>query len=132
MADTSVVAPVLSEPTTEDARGRMRVTMRRPPPPKPQPPPPPAVSPADLVGSDYATVLKILRRPDRVDNSALSVVWSYLEMDCRLQLFFYPDIETTKFHLVRFDLKNAAGEKVSNTDSCMQQFMARSDGAVSQ
>jgi hypothetical protein len=141
MAEATVEAPELTKPETEAPPGRQsnartRLASRRPAPPKDTKPPvkeAPAVAPAELVGSDYAAVLKVLRRPDSVDMSALSVVWSYAESDCRLQLFFYPDIETTTFHVLRYDLKNAAGGKLSNTNACMHQFMAaRNDGALSQ
>jgi hypothetical protein len=141
MPEASVEAPELTKPATEappgrPASARPRVASRRPPPAKDTKAPPveesPAVAPAELVGSDYAAVLKVLRRPDSVDTSALSVVWSYRDSDCQLKLFFYPDIETTTFHVLRYDLQNAAGEKLANTNPCMQQFMAaRTDGTLS-
>jgi len=47
-----------------------------------------AVAPADLVGFDFPHVLKLLRRPDMIQNSALSIVWTYAQSDCTLQLYF--------------------------------------------
>ena len=135
--------PDVKAPKPEQMASRMptprRPVVRRPPAPAKPPvaakePPkelPPPVQPAELVGSDYSEVLKVLRRPDSVQNSDLTVVWNYAETDCRLQLFFYPDIRTSTFHLLRYDLKNAAGEKLSNSNQCMQQFMvSRNDGAL--
>jgi hypothetical protein len=122
--------PMMSRPQ------RPRVaSMRRPPrvsreapkePPKELPPPP---APSTLVGADYAGVLKVLRRPDSTQNSALSVVWTYADPDCTLQLFFYPDIETKTFHLLKYDLKGAGGDRLESGGACMQQFVAtRTDG----
>ena len=85
-----------------------------------------APAPADLVGFDFPQVLQILRRPDMVQNSALSIVWTYAQSDCTLQLYFYPDIQTRIFHLLKFDLKDSSGERPNDSTSCMRH-MARND-----
>jgi len=91
------------------------------------------VAPGELVGFSFDSVLEVLRKPDTVEKNALSVVWTYAEADCTLQLYFYPDIQTTVYHLLKYDLKSAKGEKLSDTGACMQPLMAmRKDGAQSQ
>lgn len=85
-----------------------------------------AVVPSELVGFDFPAVLQVLRRPDSVQNSALSIVWTYSQSDCMLQLFFYPDIQTKIFHLLKYDLKDGTGEKPSDSNSCMRRI-ARTD-----
>ena len=88
------------------------------------------IAPATLVGFSFDSVLEVLRMPDTVEKNALSVVWTYAEADCTLQLYFYPDIQTTIFHVLKYDLKSAKGEKLSDTGACMQPLMAmRKDGA---
>lgn len=124
--------PMMSRPQRPRVASNRRPPPRAPQkePPKELPPPPPA--PATLVGADYTGVLKVLRRPDSMQNSALSVVWTYADPDCTLQLFFYPDIETKTFHLLKYDLKNAEGDRLDG-GACMQQFVAmRTDGVQSQ
>jgi hypothetical protein len=92
----------------------------------------PTVVPADLIGSDFAMVLHLIRQPDMVQTSALAIVWTYSEPVCKLQLYFYPDIETTTFHVLKYDLRDAAGDKLENTGQCMQRIMvARNDAAPS-
>ena len=137
--------PVINSPTVEDPQApqvasnvpRTRPPARRPASPaKPMPPAPgketptepdtAAVTPSSLVGYDFPAVLRVLRRPDTVENSALSIVWTYAQSDCTLQLYFYPDIQTRIFHLLKFDLKDGNGEKPSDTSSCMKH-MARND-----
>jgi hypothetical protein len=97
------------------------------PPPKRPPTPKLAetviVQPADLVGFDFSSVLQVLRRPDTVQSNALSVVWTYSEPSCMLQLFFYPDIQTKVFHLLKHDLKGAA-DGVAERNACMRDIMA--------
>lgn len=136
--------PVIESPTVEDPQAPQVASNmpRRPParrpaaPVKPMPTAPSkespaepdtaAVMPSSLVGYDFPAVLKVLRRPDTVQNSALSIVWTYAQPDCTLQLYFYPDIQTRIFHLLKFDLKDGNGEKPSDTSSCMKH-MARND-----
>jgi len=72
-----------------------------------------------------------LRKPDTVEKNALSVVWTYSETDCTLQLYFYPDIQTTIFHLLKYDLKGARGEKLNDSGACMQLMAMRKDGTQS-
>jgi len=107
---------------------------QRPPTPMMKPPPAvevDAVAPADLVGSDFSSVLQVLRRPDNVEDSSLSVVWTY-QTECRLQLYFYPDIRTKVFRLLKYDLKNSSGEKPANSNACMRSIMvAKNDEPAS-
>ena len=106
----------------------------RPPTPVMKPAPPPeveAVSPADLVGFDFASVRHVLRQPDNIENSALSVVWTY-ETDCTLQLYFYPDIKTKVFRVLKYYLKNSSGEMPANSNACMRSIMvAKNDEPAS-
>jgi len=98
----------------------------------PKPPALPRVVPADLIGSDFAEVLRRIRQPDTVQTSALAIIWTYSEPVCKLQLYFYPDIETTTFHVLKYDLKDAAGGKLDNAGPCMQRIIvARNDAAPS-
>ena len=118
------------------------VAPRRPAPTRQasaQPPAPPAsaaprtVEPGELVGYNFDSVLAVLRQPDAVEKNALSVVWTYAGSDCTLQLFFYPDIQTAVFRLLKYELKRASGEKLNDGGACMQPMMAmRKDGSQSQ
>lgn len=94
--------------------------------------PAPRIAPADLIGSDFAEVLRLIRQPDTVQTNALAIVWTYSEPVCKLQLYFYPDIETTTFHVLKYDLKDAAGGRLENAGLCMQRILvAKNDAAPS-
>ena len=91
------------------------------------------VEPADLVGFNFDSVLEVLRQPDSVEKNALSVVWTYSGFDCTLQLYFYPDIQTAIFRLLKYELKDSSGEKLNGGGACMQPMLAaRKDGFQSQ
>ena len=129
LQDVTVKKP---EPPTPKAP--MVASVMRPPPrppvvPAKKPPPPPkeevpTIAPGELVGSDFNSVLQVLRKPDTVQSSALSVVWTYSQMACTLQLFFYPDIQTKVFRLLKYDLKSDAGDKMADRSACLHDMMA--------
>ena len=134
-----VQEPKLALPTPMNPRppvvaSVMSARPPRPPMPMMKPPPPvemDAVLPADLVGSDFSSVLQVLRHPDNVEESSLSVVWTY-QTECRLQLYFYPDIRTRVFRLLKYDLKDSSGERPANSNACMRSIMvAKNDGPAS-
>ena len=136
-AQEQTIEPVIQSPITPEAE-MPRMASRTPnprdstirkrvaPPPKRVPLPklaePAVVAPADLVGFDFSAVLQVLRKPDTVQSSALSIVWTYSEPNCTLQLFFYPDIQTKVFHLLKHDLKGAA-DGSAERDACMRDIM---------
>ena len=84
----------------------------------------PNVMMASLIGSDFNTILNVFRSPDTVQNTNLSVVWIYSPPGCKLQLYFYPDIATTTFHLLKYDFRNSAGEILMSGDPCMENIIA--------
>jgi hypothetical protein len=141
LAKVTVDKPEAPPPKPEAPQQRMRTASAKPPstpparPPvapakKPTPPPAaakeeiPTVAPGELVGSDFAGVLQVLRKPDTVQSSALSVVWTYSQAACTVQLFFYPDIQTKVFRLLKYDLKSDAGEKTADRSACLHDIMA--------
>jgi hypothetical protein len=93
-------------------------------------PEPEAVVPSELVGFDFPSVLHVLRNPDTVQNSALSVVWTYAQPDCMLQLYFYPDIQTKVFRLLKYDLKDSTGERPSDSTFCMRRIARTDEPAI--
>jgi len=143
-----VDAPMMAEepqvteaPAADEAPRARAAAPRRPAPNRQaslQPPAPPAapprtVEPAELVGFNFDSVLAVLRQPDTVERNALSVVWTYSGSDCTLQLYFYPDIQTAVFRLLKYELKGSSGEKLNDGGACMQPMMAmRKDGSQSQ
>ena len=128
-----IQSPKISEPEMPRMASRTPnpkdTPARKPPPTPPKRVPLPklaetvVVAPADLVGFDFSSVLQVLRKPDTVQSSALSIVWTYSEPTCTLQLFFYPDIQTKIFHLLKHDLKSAA-DGAAERNAYMRDIMA--------
>jgi hypothetical protein len=139
---TAEEAPASEPPAAAGVPPARTAVPRRPAPTRQasaQPPSPPAsagprtVEPAELVGYNFDSVLTVLRQPDAVEKNALSVVWTYAGSDCTLQLYFYPDIRTAVFRLLKYELKRNSGEKLNESGACMQPMMAmRKDESQSQ
>ena len=124
--------PKTPEPEMPKVASRMPNTKNAAPKKKPAPlkaPPLPklaerlVIAPADLVGFDFSSVLHVLRRPDSVRTNALSIVWTYSEPSCTLQLFFYPEIQTKIFRLLKHDLRSASDGEPERK-ACMRDIMA--------
>jgi len=130
LENVTVKRPEATPPTPPRVASVQRppvVRMPTVPPKRPAPPKEaeiPVIAPGELVGSDFTSVLLVLRRPDTVQTSALSVVWTYSPPECTVQLFFYPDIQTKVFRLLKYDLKSDAGEKSADRSACLHDIMA--------
>jgi len=111
-------------PNSKGAPATKKITppVKRAPVPVPKVTEPLVLAPADLVGFDFSSVLQVLRRPDTVQSSSVSIVWTYTEPNCTLQLFFYPDIQTKIFRLLKHDLKSAA-DGAAERSACMRDIM---------
>jgi hypothetical protein len=146
LQDPVVDLPITNEPQAPQVASnlpRPRPPAVRRPPTNPQATKPALATPAlpaapepdtivpvmlsELVGFDFPSVLQVLKKPDMIQNSALSIVWIYSKPDCMLQLFFYPDIQTRVFHLLKYDLKDSNGEKPNDSSACMRHMMVRND-----
>lgn len=137
-ASTPEVASLSPPMPPEMASVEPPVPMVQPPPPKPRPnrlpppkpkeeaptPGPPKIVIGDLLGSDFTAVLHVFRSPDSVNNENLSVVWTYAPPGCTLRLFFYPDIKTTVFHLLKYDFRDNSGEMLMPADACIDSILS--------
>lgn len=122
--ETAMEAPMVSSPPPQLPQ---TVVVKRKTVPKKRPArvrrAPASVAPAELVGFEFGAVLDVLRKPDSIRKDVLPIVWTYSYAGCTLRLFFYPEIESEKFRVLKFDLRDRSGQKLSNTAECMQKFM---------
>lgn len=98
-ASEPVVAPVapVEAPEAPKEQG--------PPPPAPQPKPEiPRVVPEELTGLTSEQAELLLGPPDERSEEPPAVVWTYVTGPCRLELFFYFDLESQQQRSLTFDL----------------------------
>jgi hypothetical protein len=128
MAMEQPAAPPVMEAPAVAAPEQPRVVSNMPGPRMPgnarrAAPRPPALMPADLVGFDFVSVLRILKKPDAVQTNALFVLWTYTRPSCTLQLYFYPEIQTKVFRLLKTDLKSETGARLASPGNCMRDML---------
>ena len=91
---------------------------------------PPAIEPESLLGLDPDAVEKRLGTPVRVESDALSREWVYGSSGCSFHIFFYPDIKTNAFHVLKYGSNDGSGGRLSNSDTCIRRIlMARNNAA---
>jgi len=108
---------------------------QKPPPREPQKPEKPPerlaeVDPNTLMGLNPSMVEKILGAPSRVSKNDLSLVWTYAAVSCSFQVFFYPDLKTATFHVLKFGGVDEAGQQLAPSQECIRNILTvKSDTA---
>jgi hypothetical protein len=94
-------------------------------PPRPdEKPGPPAPSGQDLVGLTTAETFQLLARPKETAKESPATVWTYEQAGCRLELFFYFDLESQEQRTLAFDL-DPGGDAIGAEAFCLRSFATR-------
>jgi len=102
--------------------------------PAPIPPSPnakpdrPAVTGDDLIGLTTAQAWELLADPSTTKKESPATVWAYEHAGCRLELFFYFDLESQEQRTLAFDLDPGA-DSVGGESFCLQEIARRGQGA---
>jgi hypothetical protein len=119
--DDAVVG--LDEPAAESATAS-------PPQPPPRPPRPTRAPPRGelgerrLTGLTTADTWELLGPPSDVQEESPATVWIYDHAGCRLELFFYFDLESQQQRTLALDLE-AASERTGSRAFCWQALAER-------
>lgn len=94
-------------------------------PPRPaRKPGPPAPSGDDLIGLTTAETFDLLAKPMETAKESPATVWTYEYAGCRLELFFYFDLESQEQRTLAFDL-NPGGDAIGAEAFCLRSLAAR-------
>lgn len=91
------------------------------PPAKPQRP---KLLGDDLIGLTTAQTWEVLSAPVSTKKESPATVWAYEHAGCRLELFFYFDLESEEQRTLAFDL-DAGPESVGGESFCLQELAER-------
>lgn len=58
-----------------------------------------------LIGLEFAGVERVLGTPDRTEESPPSRIWHYGDAACRLEVRFFPDLETLNYRVLSYRFK---------------------------
>lgn len=117
---TAVAAPAPPPPAPHRARPKPAAH-------RPEAPPPvqvASIDPATLVGLKPVAVARVLGTPERIAKDEMSLVWTYAADDCMLQVYFYPDLNTTDFHVLKYSLAGGDGKPLPAADPCLREILS--------
>lgn len=104
---------------------RHRKPMHRPERPSAAPPAQVAmIDPKALVGKKPPVVSGLLGAPSSIAKDEMSLVWTYRAEGCALKIYFYPDLKTSDFHVLKFSLADADGKPLDADAACRQKLLA--------
>lgn len=78
----------------------------------------------DLIGLTTAQTWELLSAPASTKKESPATVWTYEYAGCRLELFFYFDLESEEQRTLAFDL-DAGPETVGGESFCLQELAVR-------
>lgn len=116
-------AAVVSDLDTA-AQEQAERTRRAPPPRPPELPPRGELGEERLTGLTTKQTWDLLGPPSQVEEEAPATVWTYEVADCRLELFFYFDLESQEQRTLALDLE-AASEFVGSRPFCWYTLAKR-------
>jgi hypothetical protein len=82
------------------------------------------LDPGTLVGMKPQSVAHALGEPAAITKEDLSLVWTYRADGCALNVYFYPDIKTSDFHVLKFSLAGADGKTLDANAPCRRKLLA--------
>jgi hypothetical protein len=82
-----------------------------------------AIDPDHLIGLAPGAVQQLLGPPGRVENSDLSREWVYDSGGCSFRLFFYPNLNTAAFRVLKYGSNNGNGELLDVSDTCIRRIL---------
>lgn len=113
-----------------DAAGEEQATRARwvSPPAPPEPPVRPELSEQRLTGLTTNQVWGLLGPPSEVEQESPATVWTYRLAGCRLELFFYFDLESQEQRTLALDLE-AGSDFVGSRPFCWYSLAQRGRGS---
>ena len=82
-----------------------------------------SIDPDNLIGLAPADVRKLLGPPARVENDDLSRAWIYASGGCTFRLFFYPNLNTASFRVLKYGGNDGNGEMMDVSDVCIRHIL---------
>lgn len=89
-----------------------------------------AIDPHHLIGLEPGAVQQLLGPPGRVENSDLSRKWVYASGGCSFRLFFYPNLNTAAFRVLKYGSSDGNGELLDVSDTCIRRILMAKKNAT--
>src|SRR5438874_2625070 len=89
----------------------------------------PSVDPDHLIGLTPDAVRQLLGPPARIESYDLSRAWVYASGGCSFRLFFYPNLNTASFRVLKYGGSNGNGELMDVSDVCIRRILTEGKDA---
>jgi hypothetical protein len=88
------------------------------------------VDPDHLIGLAPGDVRHLLGPPVRVEYSDLSREWIYASGGCSFRVFFYPNLNTASFRVLKYGGNDGNGELMDVSDVCIRHILMAKKNAT--
>ncbi|MDE2462773.1 MAG: hypothetical protein KGO02_03540 [Alphaproteobacteria bacterium] len=85
------------------------------------------VEPQSLIGLRRGQVARQLGQPHGIAKDGPGLVWRYVAAGCGLNVYFFPDLKTNEFHVLKFSLEGPDGKALDINAPCRRQLLALKD-----
>jgi len=82
-----------------------------------------SIDPGHLIGMEPGAVRELLGPPLRVESYDLSREWIYTANGCSFSLFFYPNLNTAAFRVLKYGGSDGNGELMDVSDICIRHIL---------
>jgi hypothetical protein len=87
------------------------------------------IDPDSLIGMDTQGVQKLLGAPARIKNDDLSREWVYASPGCSFRVFFYPNLNSASFRVLKYGGSGDNGELLDVSDVCVRRILTAKSNA---
>jgi hypothetical protein len=87
------------------------------------------IDPDKLIGMDTRGVQKLLGTPARVKNDDMSREWVYASPGCSFRVFFYPNLNSASFRVLKYGGSGDNGELLDVSDVCVRRILTAKSNA---
>ena len=89
-----------------------------------------AIDPDKLIGMGPSDVRKLLGTPARTRNDQLPREWVYGTGRCSFRVFFYPNLNTASFRVLKYGSNDGNGELIDTSDVCIRHILTARKNAA--
>jgi hypothetical protein len=88
------------------------------------------IDPDHLIGLAPGDVRQLLGPPARVEYSDLSREWIYASGGCSFRVFFYPNLNTASFRVLKYGGNHGNGDLMDVSDVCIRHILMAKKNAT--
>lgn len=88
------------------------------------------IDPDRLIGMGPSEVQKLLGTPVRTRNDQLPREWIYGTGRCSFRVFFYPNLNTASFRVLKYGSSDGNGELIDASDVCIRHILTARKNAA--